>query len=455
MIASFTASVFFYGTLTTNEYTSYAKSSLDYSASKPHNTTLDLSYLSENHISDTFTYARRLIRVKNFDGERPILTIVNETLFPDPLLIQKANLSIQEVTDLPPLTLHVPSTVEVDTSVMSFGIATDIRRLNASIPQLSHWLSNTGCRVQVVAPPTDSTLDVESFIQYQPTNINFTVTISELPFPKAYFSLVKHLYESRTPQTQWLVLIDDDTFVTSLPFLVSHLSQTYDATKPQLIAATSDDLDQIRAFGLLPFGGGGIFMSLPLAEILASSEVYDKCMDSPQNHGDQLFNDCLNQYTDVKPFFDHGLNQMDITGSPDGYFESGRRMLTVHHWKSWFHVNVPMASKVSEVCGEEGVFMRWGFQDDVVLSNGFSIVEYGDGIAEVELEKVEKTWIGKEDRFLHHIGPMRGALEGEKKRSFRLVEAEVLEEGVRQVYLHRATDAENGVNGLLELLWLF
>lgn len=196
-------------------------------------------------------------------------------------------------------------------------------------------------------------------------------------------------------------------------------------------------------------------MSLPLAEILASSEVYDKCIDSPKNQGDQIFNDCLNQYTDVKPTFDHGLNQMDINGSPDGYFESGRRMLTVHHWKSWFYVDVPMASKVSEVCGDEGVFMRWLFQDGVVLSNGFSIVEYGDGIAEVALEKVEKTWNGKENRFLHHIGPLREALEDGKKRSFRLVEAEVLEEGVRQVYLHTATDVENAVNGVLELLWLF
>lgn len=196
-------------------------------------------------------------------------------------------------------------------------------------------------------------------------------------------------------------------------------------------------------------------MSLPLAEILASPEVYEKCIDSPKNQGDQIFNDCLNQFTDVKPIFDHGLNQMDINGSPDGYFESGRRMLTVHHWKSWFHVDVHVAGKVSKATGDEGVFMRWLFAGGVVLSNGFSIVEYADGIEETELEMVEKTWTGKENRFLHHIGPLRDELPEDKKRSYKLVETHILKEGMRQIYLHTATGDEGGLNGVLELLWLF
>lgn len=197
-------------------------------------------------------------------------------------------------------------------------------------------------------------------------------------------------------------------------------------------------------------------MSLPLAALLASPEVYDECIASSKDQGDQIFNDCINTYTDVKPNFDHGLNQMDINGSPDGYFESGRRMLTVHHWKSWFHVDVPTSGVVSRATGDESVFMRWKFDGGMVLSNGFSIVEYIGGLEEVDLWKVEKTWEGKDHRWLHHIGPLREKLGEDRKKSFWLVEAQVMDGvGVRQVYLHKATDGENGVDGVLELVWLF
>jgi hypothetical protein len=448
MAASFIAVIFFYNVLNSEGYSSYNKSSPGYL--KPYNSTADLSYLSRHNLSPSFTYARRAIRTRHFHGERPNLSTMNETLLPEARTYQSNSLSSQQITDFPVLTLDVPLSPKVDTSIMSFGIATGVDRLEASIPQLSHWLSNTSCPVQVVSPPHESTQRVQSLVHSTPININLTITTSELPFVKAYFSLVKHLYESRKPETQWLVLIDDDTFFPSLQYLVAHLNEMYDATKPQLIAAMSDDLDQIRQYGLIPFGGGGIFMSLQLAKILASPEVYDKCAASPKNQGDQIFNDCLNLYTDVKPIFDHGLNQMDIFESPDGYFESGRRMLTVHHWKSWFHVDVPAGAKVTRVCGDEGLYMRWKF-DDVVLSNGFSVVKYTNP-AEVDLAKVEKTWKGDDGRWMHHIGPLRERLGGDKKKSYKLVETEVLEGfGVRQIYLHRG--GENGVDGVVELLW--
>ena len=126
----------------------------------------------------------------------------------------------------------------------------------------------------------------------------------------------------------------------------------------------------------------------------------------------------------------------------------------MHHWKSWFHVDVPIAAIVSKACGDEGVYMRWKF-NDVVLSNGFSVVKY-EGIDQLDLAKVEKTWPGQDGRWLHHIGPLREALREDKKKSFKLVGAEVLEGvGVRQVYLHEATHAKDVMPGVVELLWLF
>jgi len=68
---------------------------------------------------------------------------------------------------------------------------------------------------------------------------------------------------------------------------------------------------------------------------------------------------------------------MDIRAHPEGLFESGRRMLTVHHWRTWFQVDVVRAAWVSGACGFECVFQRFVFpQQNMVLSNGFSLVEY-------------------------------------------------------------------------------
>jgi len=171
-----------------------------------------------------------------------------------------------------------------------------------------------------------------------------------------------------------------------------------------------------------------------------------------------MVNDCLNDHTNIRPIFDPGLNQMDIhgdEGAADGYFESGRKMLTMHHWKSWYHFDVPTASIVTQVTGDEGLFMRWIFDGGFVLSNGYSICEYVEGTDEVEWEKVEITWVGDEGRYVHRF-PLRQKMGMDKKRTSRLVESEAVKGGVRQVYLERAERDERGrgIDRVWELIWV-
>lgn len=72
-------------------------------------------------------------------------------------------------------------------------------------------------------------------------------------------------------------------------------------------------------------------------------------------------------------------------------FESSRLLLTIHHWKSWFSVNIPMVANVSEACGEECVLQRYYFDDNTVLNNGYSINEYPSGTeGKVELGKLRR-----------------------------------------------------------------
>jgi hypothetical protein len=235
-------------------------------------------------------------------------------------------------------------------------------------------LPNSGCQLHVMAPPHDDDLPLEREIRAM--GIDLTITAAAAPSPKAYFSILKKLYETRTPNTKWLAMFDDDTFVPSLPYLVQHFKKLYNPENERMVAAMSDNIGQIHAFGLLPFGGGEIFVSVPLAKRLTEEKVWERCMASTKNQGDQIVNDCLNDFSTVRPTFDMELHQMDINDDLSGYFESGRRLLTIHHWKSWFSVNVPMVANVSKACGDECVLQIWQFDDDTVLSNGYSINEY-------------------------------------------------------------------------------
>ncbi|RDL35441.1 Uncharacterized protein BP5553_07372 [Venustampulla echinocandica] len=423
-----------------------------------------LGHLAKYNLTPTFEYSRRTIQTKYFEGPRSTLTVLDKTnLFGD---WQTLSLEVDDLSyvalepELPPLTLHVPSSPEVDTSIISFGIATNVQRLPDAIPQLKHWLPHTESSLHILVPPSDKIPTLQK--QMNDLGINTSIKESPLEFAKSYFALVKELYEKRTPDTKWLVLIDDDTFVPSLAALLTRLNKAYDPSDELLIAAMSDNMKQIQIFGLLPYGGGGVFISVPLAAKLVEPKVWDACMEIPDNQGDQIVAECLRQHSAVRPTFDPGLNQMDISGGGDvaaGYYESGRQMLTVHHWRSpqrWYDIDTPTVSYVSKACGDEGVLMRWLFKGDIVLSNGYSIAEYPNGIEITELEKIEHTWPEELSKFEHRIGPLRKKMNSDDKRTLKMVDTEILEGyGVRQTYLEQEeTEQPTRRNDrVLELLW--
>ncbi|TVY29328.1 hypothetical protein LHYA1_G001365 [Lachnellula hyalina] len=425
---------------------------------------MDLTHLAKYELTPSFTYSRRTIIPKASNGKRETLTkMEGEYLFNTPQVLNEQAVwnRSTSIDSFPPLTLHVPSSPEVDTSIISFGIATSASRVPEAFPNLEHWLSNTSSSIYVaVSDPQENEL-TELQSQLEHLNIKATLANSSLFFSNAYFSLIKELYDARTEKTEWLVLIDDDTFIPSLPTLLTHLNNAYDSSQELIISAASDNMDQIRIFGIQPYGGGGIFISVPLARILTQPEVWDSCMSSESEQGDQIVNECLDAHSPVRPTFDLGLNQMDIHGDfaePAGYFENGRQMLTIHHWRSWFHIDMPAVATVSKACGDEGILMRWLFEGDVVLSNGYSIAEYPRGISETDLQSVELTWSDDVWKFMHHIGPLREKMGRDQKRSFGMVETVVLEEGVRQTYLEKAEEIgmkKVGMDRVVELLWLF
>jgi hypothetical protein len=439
----------------------------------PRTLTQNLDHLRKHVQTPQFTYAQRMIRAKPFVGERPDLTVVDdEPLFPDAETLDKTGATIDKpaggsirsrarVPLLPPLKLFVPESPRVNTSIISFGVATPVARLKESSAQFVHWLNGSEAPMYIMSPPDDKTVQMQSYMR--DLGIDAKIETSRVRYPLAYFSLIKRLYETRQPHTKWLALIDDDTFLPSLPTLVEHLTTTYNAEKQTMVSAMSDNVEQIQTWGVQAFGGGGIFISVPLAARLTQPEIWDKCIDHAKgrSQGDQIISRCLNTFTDIRPMFDAGLHQMDILGpgeTPSGYFESGRRMLTVHHWRTWFKVDIPQSIQVSKACGSEGLFQRWAFpRSNMVLSNGYSIAEYPKGLNEIDFAAVEKTWQGEEAKFLHKIGPLRNPV-GQDKISYRLVASEVVDRWyVRQTYLYKGdkpVGEEQEMDEVLELLWL-
>jgi len=143
-----------------------------------------------------------------------------------------------------------------------------------ALEQLTHWLPNSGCPLHVIIPPAESSDLPEVQKAFGAYDINLNVVKSEVAFPIAYFSLLKLLYETRLPSTKWLVLIDDDTFVPSLPSLVDYLEKNFISSKEVLVAAASEDMNQVDTWGIIPYGGGGIFISVPLAAHLTRPDIW-------------------------------------------------------------------------------------------------------------------------------------------------------------------------------------
>lgn len=141
--------------------------------------------------------------------------------------------------------------------------------------------------------------------------------------------------------------------------------------------------------------------------------------------------------------------KVDLHGDVSGFYEAGRPLpLSIHHWKSWNHVDIVALAAVAKVCGDECLLSRYHFRDGWYLANGFSIFRYSDwdepdGHSE---DAMEETWdLGGdlEDR----LGPLRP--KDPEKESYRLVRSITDMGRVRQFYVNRT----NSSSGVVEVEW--
>ena len=445
-----------------------------------------LDWLAGLNLTYPIRYAHRDIVVDPTPGlERASFTKLDAPLFPKFQTIdlsEDVKVSLQHCEK--PYPLKVPALVKDsgDASHIIFGISTTLRRLDASVPSLLRWLPHTNAKLFVIVIESEQVVESEGAervdavaadpqqkaeLQARMRDLGMDVTLVEPlelqdSFSMKYFSLVEIMYSNRSDKTKWISLLDDDTFFPSIPALVTMLAK-YDTTQEYYIGALSEIWWAVAHYGMMGFGGAGIFLSIPLAEIM--NDNYRICTEaSHTTAGDIRIMECIYLLTETKLTYERDLHQVDVHADLSGVFESGHMPLSLHHWKagaaSLNGYNLPMMHLIADVCGD-CFLQRWQFGPDMVLTNGYSLALYPKGeLKRIDMERMEETWDEVppvENSFNrgtdHSLGPTRRKMMlEEEKIQFVLIDSAVTEGGVRQSYLHPGVDGD--IDSLLELFWM-
>ncbi|OKL62797.1 hypothetical protein UA08_01460 [Talaromyces atroroseus] len=355
-----------------------------------------------------------------------------------------------------------------ETSKLLFGLATTVDRLDRLLPSLLYSFAGSKASLLVLVPESDDDLSSQE-AYFRSRGLDITLESSPLEFTARYFGLVEafsYHIKTKRPHTEWVAFIDDDTFFPSLPTVAVQLKQA-DPSKKHYIGSLSEASWQVDTWGHMAFGGAGVFISKPLLDILM--ENYDECQSWGEQPGDQKLGQCVERFSNTPLTLWPSLHQMDLTGAPDGIFESGLPIDSLHHWSSWYTKDVVKMAAVSAAAGKRSLLRRWVFDqqefiDEVtgesyrtfwVLTNGYSIVRYtllpGTNNDAINFDHTEKTWEEDMNGFTQRFGPMRSRdQEGVVKERYLLKDATIIGNNVHQIY----TREEETSHSMIEVVWL-
>ncbi|CAG8970734.1 hypothetical protein HYALB_00001516 [Hymenoscyphus albidus] len=432
-----------------------------------------LGWLEPYSFSYPINYVSRdIIAVPDPESQRPPLTVINEPLLADFSTVDLSqSQTLRNSKCLPPLSLKV-SRVAVppqDASNMIFGMQTTMGRLKSTVKHLARWLPNTNARLFAIVIENEETPADDAAMkalekEFLDQGMNVTVMHPVSPtdnFPQRYFSLVSVMYKARTEKTDWVVCIDDDTFFPSMHDLAAMLKD-HDPKKQQYIGSLSEDWWAVNHYGLMGFGGAGILLSTPLAKVV--DEFTPWCKSHLRTSaGDISVMDCVYDHSTTKLTHIAGLHQVDMHGDLSGFYESGREMLSLHHWKegsaAGYKLEMEKMHLVANIC-DNCFLQRWQFKNEFILSNGFSIAQYpqgqisgkkpggvlgtgvGGSVDKIDLQAMEHTW-GDDINVLHSLHPVRDKLPDDVKIGYKLLdsmlvdsdaEGQKVKDVVRQVY---------------------
>lgn len=377
-----------------------------------------------------------------------------------PLITDKTTLNLSEcdkISELPCDPLEMPVSMSYPKQTFEhfvFGVATYYDRMIEALPAFDHWLAGSGAPlVAVIVDHAEHDLPaLESLFAQHNIELKTVHGDPKLTIDQNHFITLRPTAQAIRPETQWVGILDDDTFFPSL-YALSEKFKEYDHTKEVWLGQLSEDFYSVRSWGFFAYGGAGAFLSVPLAKKLEPFQ--EQCLEEAAlPSGDGMLRDCVYYHSKTKLTLVPGLHQQDMRGDLSGFFEAGIKPLSLHHWKSWYEEPVPKIAQITRVCGD-CLLQRYQFDDDTLFSNGYSIALYRKGVGGLNLDWMEATWNQHGPEFDFSIGPLRPALKASEKRSYRLKDAEWLQDGrLRQIYVYKADDKSKGAKDeVVELLW--
>ncbi|PNH35587.1 hypothetical protein BJF96_g1524 [Verticillium dahliae] len=301
-------------------------------------------------LGDQIEYLKHYVRFTRKPIERRSYTMLQQSLLPDSsevgqsfrtLRLSESN--VHEAECRKPLDLEVPQSpfpANVDLSDYIFALTTTFKRLKhpKTIEEWAYWLTDGNGRTnggKLLVRLTDAS-DVELR--------DVTQCLADVGI-----------------DAEWFVLCDADTFFSAMNSLVAKFKQ-YDPTMSLYIGTLSEDAGAVKLHGSQAFGGGGVFLSRPLAKIISS--VHDTCNTrvklkesnsgwGPQ--GDILLRKCIYENTNVRLTQLDDLWQLDLSGDAAGFYEGGLKPFSIHHFKghkNWWHASFPLnTTKIARTCG--------------------------------------------------------------------------------------------------------
>lgn len=445
-------------------------------------------YLKDSGFSTNITYSRRCIKPVFSDNvDRDIVTNVTAALITNTTTVSLTGDCIERLPcDAVELLVPKPDPQsQGQYTHLIFGVATTYGRLRESKSTFAHWLSDSGATLigLIVDDPRKLlALDFAALEgEYAALGMNLRLVTKHDPAhstEQSHMMLIDDMLtyaDTATPvaaaaaQTldlddtpHYLGILDDDTFFPSLHALSTALAQ-HNHTRPQYLGQLTENAGLLPQGILGAFGGAGVFLSLALAREI--HPYLDACRSD--RGGDMQIMECIHAHSRARLTRIEGLHQCDIVGDSAGFYESGRRVLSMHHWKSWNHLPPTEMAAITKVCG--GCFLaRFVFGSmegdnlpgeavTAVLNNGYSINVYSAGVALPDLSFTEQTWDNWDrdpwKEFEWSLGPLRHRVGKDKKKSYHLMKAVPGENGeLTQVYVHRGGE-EGRDDEVIELVW--
>ncbi|KAK4462633.1 hypothetical protein QBC42DRAFT_224493 [Cladorrhinum samala] len=445
-------------------------------------------------LQEKFEYTKRYIQVARQPIRRKSMTNLKQPfLVDDSLKIVDVTKNYEPETCPEPLVAPVSQSAfptTVNASEFMFGVSTTYKRFTdtrtSPVNEWTYWLtdgqghSNGGKLILMLLDASDDEID-DARDQLNAVGIDVDVYRSDpsLIMAVRYLTLVPTMYKHPERRSKkWLVVCDDDTYFPSFHALAARFEQ-YDSIAAMYIGTFSEDVNNIQRHGSQAFGGAGVFLSVSTAKLV--SDMYSDCKTDQKikesnsgwgPQGDILLRKCIYENSDVKLTLLNDLWQLDLYGDPSGFYESGIKPLSLHHYRGGgWHVAHPWHyTKIAYLCGEDCTLQRFRTLDDFVISNGFSVAYYPQGLDSIDFNQFEATFhAAPQDHGWNmdfKMGPQRPSLHKTgKKLSWDLQEANLSEEDgtLSQVYVRRADDwrwknsdgsAMAGRDGVVELVWL-